>query len=159
MAIQPKRASALIEPDEEPMTCMPMKKRLKCLPDESTIRMANELLALRASGTGPLSDFRPLFRPRNYCPASKQKPVISKNKNECQLVAISDDEDDKSSSSNLCPTTRPLHEPLPLRHPTASFSSSSLVGRPLPPPPRLPQLAPGQLVVLPQKASSLGTIV
>jgi hypothetical protein len=152
MAIQPKRASVFIETDEEPVTCKPMKKRLKSVLDESTICLANELLALR--GNGPLSDFRPLFRPRDYCPASK--PVVSKNKNERLLVAISDDEDDKSSS-NLFPTTLPLHKPLPLRHTTESFSGPSLMGRPLPPRPRLPQLKPGQLVVISPKASSLGT--
>jgi hypothetical protein len=151
MAIQHKRASVLIEPDEEPVTCTPSKKKLKSVPDESTIRLANELLALR--GKEATSDFRPLFRPRNYCPTSQ--PVVSKNKNECLLVAISDDEDHKSSS-NLFSTTRPLHKPLPLRHPTASFPTSFLMGRPLPPPPRLPQLAPGQLVALPSKACSLG---
>jgi hypothetical protein len=152
MAIKPKRTSMFIETNEEPVTYMPMKKRLKSFPDESTIRLANELLALR--GKRPLSDFRPLFLPRDFCPASE--PVVSKDKNKCLLVAISDDEDDRSSSS-LLRTTLPLRKPLPLRHPTKSFSGSSLMGRPLPPPPRLPQLKPGQLVLIPPRASSLGT--
>ena len=156
MSVLPKIEAVIIELDEEDVTSMPPKKRFKIIPDESMISTANELLAL--SGKKPLRCFRPLSRTRNFYPshhASKPRidHTIAENKNGC-LAAISDEEDDRNSdlfatSSETHTLNNLLNKPLLLRQPKVFSSSSILMGRPLSLPPRLPRLAPGQLVVLP----------
>ena len=153
MSVLPKREAVFIEIDEEDLTSMPPKKRFESILDESMMSAANELLAL--SRKEPLPCFRPLRRPQSFYPPHhtsrlRTDHTIAMNKNGYLLAAISDDEDDRSS--DLFATSdksHPLNKPLPLRQPPALPPSPILMGRPLPPPPRLPQLAPGQLVVIP----------
>lgn len=145
-------------------TTMPLTRAVYIEPDEEAIMeydeyqeeasvietAANELLALSGKTHMPsMTHVSPLSQPQLYTPSNKTSSTIAQKKKRALSVAISDDEDDVYAK-------RARVEVVSCKVPwdTTTFALPGFVpiscvpmGRPLAPPPTLPRLAPGQVIV------------